>query len=93
VETTELLRRAVEVFDRLGIRYFVTGSVAAIFYGGLRLTNDVDIVLDLPLGHIRDLSIGSTSTIGSPVWVSRRNGGPWKRAWARPSGHHEDLEH
>jgi len=31
----------------LGLRYMVTGSTAAIFYGEPRLTNDVDIVLFL----------------------------------------------
>ena len=29
----------------LGLRYMVSGSVAAIFYGEPRLTNDVDIIL------------------------------------------------
>lgn len=31
----------------LGVRHMVTGSVAAIFYGEPRMTNDVDIVLFL----------------------------------------------
>lgn len=30
--------------DELGLRYMVTGSVAAIYYGEPRLTNDVDLV-------------------------------------------------
>lgn len=34
-------------FDELGIRYMVSGSIAAIFYGEPRLTNDVDIVVFL----------------------------------------------
>jgi len=55
VETTDLIRYAAEVFDRLGIRYFVTGSVAAMFYGEPRFTNDIDIVVDLPLGQIHEL--------------------------------------
>lgn len=55
METSELIRHAVEAFDRLGIRYFVTGSVAAIFYGEPRFTNDVDIVVELPFGRIHDL--------------------------------------
>lgn len=32
----------------LGLPYMVSGSIAAIFYGEPRLTNDVDIVLFLP---------------------------------------------
>lgn len=31
-------------FEELGVRYMVSGSLAAMFYGEPRLTNDVDIV-------------------------------------------------
>lgn len=47
MEQDELLRHAVRCFDEHGIRYFVTGAVAAIAYGEPRLTNDIDIVADL----------------------------------------------
>lgn len=40
----ELLERVVEIFERLGIPYLVTGSVAAMAYGEPRFTNDIDIV-------------------------------------------------
>jgi hypothetical protein len=40
-------------FERLGIPYMVTGSIAAIFYGEPRLTHDIDIVL-----HLREPDIG-----------------------------------
>lgn len=40
----ELLERVVAIFERLGIPYFVTGSVAAMAYGEPRLTNHIDIV-------------------------------------------------
>ena len=33
--------------NELGLRYMVSGSVAAIFYGEPRLTNDVDIIVFL----------------------------------------------
>jgi len=33
--------------NRMGIRYMVTGAVAAIIYGEPRLTNDVDLVIKL----------------------------------------------
>jgi hypothetical protein len=32
----------VSNFNRLGIRYMVTGAVASIVYGEPRLTNDID---------------------------------------------------
>lgn len=55
MEPFELLRYTVQVLERLGLRYFVTGSVATIFYGEPRFTNDIDIVLDLPAGKIAEL--------------------------------------
>jgi hypothetical protein len=33
-------------FNRLGIRYMVTGAAASIVYGEPRLTNDIDVVID-----------------------------------------------
>ena len=34
-------------FNELGLRYMVTGSVAAIYYGEPRMTNDIDVVVYL----------------------------------------------
>ena len=36
-------------FERLGVRYFVGGSVASSFHGAIRSTMDVDLVCELPL--------------------------------------------
>ncbi|HPW17581.1 MAG TPA: hypothetical protein PLP83_04275 [Candidatus Aminicenantes bacterium] len=47
MEQDELLRHAARCFVEHGIRYFVTGAVAAIAYGEPRLTNDIDVVADL----------------------------------------------
>lgn len=47
MEQHELLRHAARCFEKHGIRYFVTGAVAAIAYGEPRLTNDIDIVADI----------------------------------------------
>lgn len=44
----ELLRYLVGALEGLGIRYFVTGSIATIYYGEPRFTNDIDVVVDLP---------------------------------------------
>jgi hypothetical protein len=51
----ELLQRIVEVLDRLGIAYLVTGSVAAMAYGEPRLTNDIDIVAGIEERHVAGL--------------------------------------
>lgn len=52
MEQSELLRFVVSVLERLGLRYFVTGSTVTIFYGEPRFTNDIDIVVDLPEGAV-----------------------------------------
>lgn len=48
----DLLYALVDVFDRLGVPYFITGSVAAMTYGEPRFTNDVDVVADLTEKHV-----------------------------------------
>jgi hypothetical protein len=55
MDSSELLRYATGRLERLGLRYFVTGSSATIFYGEPRFTNDIDIVLDLPPERIAEL--------------------------------------
>lgn len=52
---SELLAHVVSVFERLGIPYLVTGSVAAMAYGEPRLTNDIDIVAGIAERHIPGL--------------------------------------
>jgi hypothetical protein len=46
----------VRPLNRAGIRYVVTGSVAAIFYGEPRLTHDVDFVVFLKDADIQALT-------------------------------------
>lgn len=48
MEQFDLLRYATGVLETMRLRYFVTGSTATIFYGDVRFTNDIDIVVDLP---------------------------------------------
>ena len=43
----DLITLFVAPLNRLGLLYMVTGAVAAIVYGEPRLTNDIDLVLDL----------------------------------------------
>ena len=48
------MREVLDVLDRLGIDWFVTGSEAAACYGVLRQTFDIDVVIDLqPAGFDR----------------------------------------
>lgn len=51
----ELFLLFVRPFNRAGIRYVIGGSVAAIFYGEPRLTNEVDMVAFLNEADIHRL--------------------------------------
>ena len=51
----ELCLLFVRPLNRLGVRYIVSGSVAAILYGEPRLTHDVDFVVFLRSEDIRCL--------------------------------------
>ncbi|SFI15885.1 hypothetical protein [Planctomicrobium piriforme] len=48
---SELLKLVVQELDRLELHYFVTGSMATIAYGEPRFTNDIDIVIQLPISN------------------------------------------
>lgn len=41
------MRTVFDALDRLGIRYFVSGSVAASVHGVMRQSQDTDVVVDL----------------------------------------------
>jgi hypothetical protein len=45
------------VFDDLAIPYFVTGSCASISYGEPRLTNDIDIVAEIPFSKLASVML------------------------------------
>lgn len=47
MEPSDLLRFVASELERLGIRYFVTGSTVTIFYGEPRFTNDIDVVVNI----------------------------------------------
>ena len=51
----ELVLLFVRPLNRANIRYVITGSIAAIFYGEPRLTHDVDLVVFLNENDIRRL--------------------------------------
>lgn len=47
MEQDDLLRKMALTLDKLSVPYAVVGSTASTMYGDARLTNDIDIVLDL----------------------------------------------
>ncbi len=56
MEQDELLELVVRSLEKLGVRYFVTGSMATIFFGEPRFTNDIDIVVALSRDSIDRLA-------------------------------------
>jgi hypothetical protein len=48
VNQRELLRHVSETLDRLAVPYMLVGSFAGYAYGEPRLTQDIDLVLELP---------------------------------------------
>lgn len=51
----ELISLFVEPLEKYGFQYLVTGSVAAMAFGEPRLTNDIDLILEIGTGHIDSL--------------------------------------
>ena len=47
MEQSELLVFLCRHLERIGVRYFITGSQATIAYGEPRFTNDIDVVVEL----------------------------------------------
>lgn len=55
MEQYELLDYLVAALEKTGVRYFVAGSMASIFYGEPRYTNDIDVVADMRNEHVTEL--------------------------------------
>jgi hypothetical protein len=56
MEPSDLLVLVASEFERMGIEYFVTGSMATIYFGEPRMTNDVDVVVRLELNNLPNFS-------------------------------------
>ena len=52
IQVALLVAQAIE---RVGGRYFIGGSLASSIDGEPRATNDIDVVLDLPIGRVVEL--------------------------------------
>jgi hypothetical protein len=58
-------RELLVTFDRLSIRYLVTGSIASSFYGSPRATRDIDLIAEVRLEHVGPL----VSALGHDFYV------------------------
>ena len=55
VRLFDVAKRVADVFERLGIRYCIGGSIASGIHGEYRATNDADLVADILPEHITPL--------------------------------------
>ncbi len=55
MEQFDLLRQALATLEQLNIPHMVVGSMASMFYGQARLTQDIDIVVDLQPDKVESL--------------------------------------
>lgn len=51
----EALNKVVACFDKLGIKYYIGGSVASSAHGMARATIDVDLVADVEMSQVDSL--------------------------------------
>lgn len=72
MDLSELFKYLINVFENLGIRYFITGSMASMFYGEPRFTNDIDDVV-IPKGDDFNKNRFSRIKRVSPVEGSNAN--------------------
>ncbi len=54
-EELEILKIAVSRLESAGIEYIVSGSIAGNFYSQPRMTRDIDVVIELPVGKIDEM--------------------------------------
>ncbi len=54
-DVIEAMVPVVREFERLGVQYYVGGSVASTVHGHVRTTQDVDLVADLTESHVGPL--------------------------------------
>ena len=52
-EPVEVTLKVTDVFERLGVRYLIGGSLASTLYGMVRTTQDSDIVAEMRLEHLQ----------------------------------------
>ena len=50
------MRDVLDRLEALGLRWYITSSEAGAYYGVLRQTFDIDIVLDLTPGHFSEIA-------------------------------------
>jgi len=52
-EPVEVTLKVTEVFEKLGVSYFIGGSLASTLYGMVRTTQDSDIIAEMRAEHLQ----------------------------------------
>ncbi|HSL42017.1 MAG TPA: hypothetical protein VK897_01205 [Anaerolineales bacterium] len=52
-EPIEVTLKVTDVFEKLGVPYLITGSLASTLYGMVRTTQDSDVVAEMRLEHLK----------------------------------------
>ena len=55
-DVVDIALRVAEALEKVGASYFVGGSLASSIDGEPRATNDIDFVIDMAVGKVRELS-------------------------------------
>jgi len=92
-DVIEALTPLVEAFDRLGITYYIGGSVSSSLHGLARQSQDVDVIADVRPDQVHTLVqahetrlLGRRAGLASrdPPWASLQRDPPEHHAQARP---------
>jgi hypothetical protein len=52
-EPIEVTLKVTDVFEKLGVRYLIAGSLASTLYGMVRTTQDSDVVAEMRPEHLQ----------------------------------------
>ena len=79
-EVMEALTPLIEAFERLGITYYIGGSVSSSLHGLARRTQDVDVIAESGPGQVRSLvqALQSDYYVDEQAWQDAvRHGLPY----------------
>ncbi len=73
-----LLKKVIQVLDRAGIKYMITGSIVSSLQGEPRSTHDIDMVIDAL--RVYEVQYGKLDIDYLEQWVKKLNvESLWKR--------------
>ena len=89
-EVIEALLPLIQAFDQLSISYYIGGSVSSSLHGLPRRTQDVDVIVDIPLAQVHCIASQKSSRVCLRIFlfsVSFTRIVPCSQARSQPSCH------